>query len=279
MKVAPEGAGVLGAEIGLDAAQGEVHHGEAAGGGVALLPVDADVAEPAAVGFDEFFRLHEHAAGTAAGIVNAAFVGSEHLDEEPHDALRSVELAAFLSLGAGKLTKEIFVDATQNIFRAARLVAHSDCSNKVDEFAETILVERWPRVLLWQNAFEPRVIALDRDHRVIDDLSDSRLLRAVLKVCPPRRSRYPENVLRLVFILVFGVGAFFFGEFGVLLLEGIGNVLQKDQTEDDMLVLGCVHVGTEFVGSEPELVLEPNISRVVRVRFLWSSACHLILEN
>src|SRR5213080_3809171 len=60
-------------------------------GGVALLTVDTDVAELAAVGFDEFFRLYEHAAGTAAGIVNAAFVGSEHLDEESHDTLRCVE--------------------------------------------------------------------------------------------------------------------------------------------------------------------------------------------
>ena len=31
MEVATEGVGVLGAEVGLDAAQGEVHHGEAAG--------------------------------------------------------------------------------------------------------------------------------------------------------------------------------------------------------------------------------------------------------
>src|SRR5438034_9578196 len=85
---APEGVGLLFAEIGFDAADGEVHHGEAAGGGVALLTVDADVAEPAAVGFDEFFRLHEHAAGAAAGIVDAAFIGSEHLDEQSHDALR-----------------------------------------------------------------------------------------------------------------------------------------------------------------------------------------------
>src|ERR1051325_1377974 len=110
MKVAPEGAGVLGAEIGLDAADGEVHHGEAARGGVALLPVDADVAEPAAVGFDEFFRLHEHAAGTAARIVNAASVGSEHLNEETDDALRCVELAAFLALGARELAEEVFVN-------------------------------------------------------------------------------------------------------------------------------------------------------------------------
>ena len=28
------------------------------------------------MGFDEFLRLHEHAAGAAAGIVDAAFVGA-----------------------------------------------------------------------------------------------------------------------------------------------------------------------------------------------------------
>src|SRR5437899_11328095 len=84
---------------------GKVHHGEAARGGVALLTVDADVAELAAVGFDELFRLHEHAAGTAAGIVNATFVRSEHLDEKTYDSLRSVELAAFLAFGAGELAE------------------------------------------------------------------------------------------------------------------------------------------------------------------------------
>ncbi len=69
---------------------------------VGFLAVDADVANLAAVGFDEFFRLHEHAAGTAAGIVDAAFLGSEHLDEEADDALRGVELAALFALGAGE---------------------------------------------------------------------------------------------------------------------------------------------------------------------------------
>src|SRR5437867_11517173 len=117
MEIAPEGVGLLFAEIGFDAADGEVHHGETAGGGVALLTVDADVAELAAVGFDEFFRLHEHAAGTAAGIVNAAFVGSEHLDEKTHDALRGVELTTLFSLGAGKPAEEVFVNATEQILR------------------------------------------------------------------------------------------------------------------------------------------------------------------
>jgi len=99
------------------------HHGETARGGVAFLTVDADVAELAAVGFDEFFRLHEHATGTAARIVNAAFVGSEHLDEKTHDALRRVELATLLALGTGKSAKKVFIDATEDVFRAIRFVA------------------------------------------------------------------------------------------------------------------------------------------------------------
>jgi hypothetical protein len=132
------------------------------------LTVDADVAELAAVGFDEFFRLHEHAAGTAAGIVNAAFVRSEHLDEETHDALRSVELAAFHAF--------VFV----GIFRIGT-----------------------------------GVIAL----------------------------------IRRQLLMVF--------------FEAVGDVLKKDQPEDDMLVLGRVHVATELVGCEPKLSFEANVSGIV----------------
>ena len=122
MEIAPEGVGLLCAEVGLDAADGEVHHGEAARGGVALLAVDGDVAEPAAVGFDEFFRLHEHAAGTAARIVDAALVGREHLDQEADDALRRVELAAPLAFGTGEFAQEVFVHAAQDVLGAVRSV-------------------------------------------------------------------------------------------------------------------------------------------------------------
>src|SRR5207253_9094220 len=144
MEIAPEGVGLLFAEIGFDAADGEVHHGEAAGGGGALLTVNADVAELAAVGFDEFFRLHEHAAGTAARIVNAAFVGSEHLDEETHDALRGVELAALLAFRAGETAEEIFIDAAEQVEGPVLFVFRFVClrsgesyrADEVDEFAE-----------------------------------------------------------------------------------------------------------------------------------------------
>ena len=42
----------------------------------------------------------------------------------------------------------------------------------------------------------------------------------------------------------------------MLLLEGVGDVLQEDQAEDDVLVLGRVHVAPQLVGRLPELLRE-----------------------
>jgi hypothetical protein len=70
---------VVPANVGVDAAHGEVHLGQAPGGVVALLTVDGDVADAPAVFQHELFRLHKHAAGAAAGVVDATLVGFEHL--------------------------------------------------------------------------------------------------------------------------------------------------------------------------------------------------------
>ena len=57
-------------------------------------------------------------------------------------------------------------------------------------------------------------------------------------------------------------------EFGVLGLEGVRDVLEEDQPEDDVLVLGGVHVVAQRVGRGPELGLE---AEVCGVSFLTSS--------
>ena len=270
MEVAAEGVGVLGAEVGLDAAQGEVHDGEAAGGGVALLAVDADVAELAAVGFDEFFRLHEHAAGAAGGVVDAAFVGGEHLDEAAHDAGRGVELAAVLALGAGEAGEEILVDAAEQIDGAVGLLAlagggECDGGDEVDEFAEALLVEAGAGVVLGQDAFEARVVALDGDHGVVHGLADGGLLGAGLEVGPAGIGGHPEDVLGFVFVRVFGIGpgvvALAGEELGAVFLEGVGDVFEEDEAEDDVLVFRRVHVVAQLVGGEPELGLEADGGR------------------
>ena len=63
-----------------------------------------------AVRLDELLALHEHAARAAAGVVDAALVGRQHLDQHPDHAAGRVELAALLALGAGELGEEVLVD-------------------------------------------------------------------------------------------------------------------------------------------------------------------------
>jgi hypothetical protein len=46
-------------------------------------------------------------------------------------------------------------------------------------------------------------------------------------------------------------------------LEGVGDVLQENQAEYDMLVLRGIHVVAELVSSEPELGFKPDIGRGV----------------
>ena len=77
-----------------------------------------------------------------------------------------------------------------------------------------------------------------------------------LQVWPAGLLRHPEDVLRDVFVAVLRS---LFSPLGqhhrVALLEGVGDVLQEDEAEHDMLVLGGVHRAAERVGHRPQLGL------------------------
>ena len=178
---------------------------------------------------DELHRLHEHARGTAAGVVDAAAVGFEHLDQELDHAARRVELAALLPLGAGELGEEVLIDTAEHVLGTARLVADLDVADEVNDLAEARLVERGARVVLRQHALERRVVALDSDHGVFHELADSGLFGLRLQVCPACFGRHPEDALRPVLVGVFGIGPLRLlgDELGVTLLEGVGDVLEK----------------------------------------------------
>jgi len=63
-------------------------------------------------------------------------------------------------------------------------------------------------LLLRQDPFEPRVVSLNGDHRIINQLADGRLLRVVLQMLPTSFGGNPKDVLSLVLILIFRVGPF-----------------------------------------------------------------------
>jgi hypothetical protein len=240
------------------------------------------VTDFAAVGFNKFLALHEESARAVAAVIDAALVGGDHEDEELVHTLRGVELAAPLAFRAGETAEEVLIDAAKDVLGAVGAVAEADGADEVNEFAEAVLVERRAGIVFRENAFEARVVALDGDHGVVHDLADGGLLGAGLKVEPAGIGGHPEDVLGLVFVGVFGVRAdvvaFAGEEFGAVFLEGIGDVFEEDEAEDDVLVLRRVHVIAELVGGEPELGLEAEIGGGVfrrSGRGLLKISCHL----
>ena len=132
MQVAQEAVGGLRSEVGLDAADGEVHVRQPPRRRVGLLAEDRDVGLLPTVRLHEAFGLNEHTRRAAAGIVDAPLVGFEHLDEEPHDAARREELAAELALGLGELAEEVLVDAAERVAGFGATTLEADVGDQID---------------------------------------------------------------------------------------------------------------------------------------------------
>jgi hypothetical protein len=129
-----------------------------------------------------------------------------------------------------------------------------------------LLIERRTGVVYGEHALQHGILFLDRSQRIVDDLADSRLLGIVLQIRPARFLRNPEYIFGGVFISIFGdflarLGFFdvvfalrisgFLQEMSVLLFKSIGDVLEENQTEDDVFVFGGIHVAAQLIGSRP----------------------------
>jgi hypothetical protein len=82
---------------------------------------------------------------------------------------------------------------------------------------------------------------LDGEHGIVNGFANGGLLCFGFQLGPAGFLRDPEGVGGAVFIRVFRIssaGTVGF-EFGVLRLEGIRNVFEEDQAEDDVLVLAA----------------------------------------
>ena len=117
----------------------------------------------------------KHARRAAARVVHTALVRLQHLDQEPHDAARGVELAALATLGEGELLQEVLVDVAQNVGSAGFGAADPDVAHHVDHLAQAGLVECGAGVVLGQNAVERRVVPLDGDHSIVHETADGGL--------------------------------------------------------------------------------------------------------
>ena len=76
-------------------------------------------------------------------------------------------------------------------------------------------------------------------------------------------ARYSSGILRIGALFPFAF------ESGVPLLEGIGDVFQKDDPKDDMLVFGGIHAAAQGVGHLPKFGLIAGRRAAIGLR-----ACH-----
>ena len=274
VQVVEERVFVVLAEVRVDAADGHVHFRHFPGVGVGLLSVNAYVVAVATVVLDKLDALHEHAAGTAAGVIDAlAFARFEDAHDGFHDACGGVEFASLHAFVACELRNAVFVGAAEQIL--ARFgVAHVHVAEHIDHIAEYTLIEVGGRVVLGEHAFERLVVLLDFDHRLVENLADFGSMGGFRDFGPPGVLRYKEDVFAHVFVEVF-FEAFAFGdEFVVAFFECGRNVTQEDEPCENFAVVRRRDVPPEFAGGVPDLLFKAESCRGCLCRF--SCTCHSI---
>ena len=236
----------------IDAADGEIHFGQSPGRQVRFLAVDAD---PFRVSIDELLGLDEHPAGSAAGIVDAALVRLEHLDEEFDDGAGRVELSALLAFGESELAEEILEDVTENVGTLLLSGCKVQVREHIDQLSEDGSVQVLAGVDFWEDALQLVVFLLDGVHGRVESSTDGWRLGVIANMGPAGGRRDEENAFGGVLVAVFGVGAHLLLTLQALvdLLKSLGDVAEEDEAEDDMLVLGGIDVLAELIGGFKEL--------------------------
>ena len=226
----------------------QVHPGHAPRGVVGFLAEDGDVAPgpttiaiSACMCLDELIRLDKHARRAAAGVIDPAFVWLQHLHKQPDHRARRVELSTLPALGQCELLQKVLVDVTEHIRGPGLCAAHLDVAHHIDYLPQAGLVQGGSGVVLGQHVLEHRVIPFDGRHCIVNQPTDGGLTGLALERLPPSLARNPEDTLGTVLIWVLGVGALILLRFQLYVgfLEGIGDVLEENQTENDVLVLGA----------------------------------------
>ncbi len=257
-----EAALVVPFNVCVDAADREVHLAEPPRRVIRLLPIDGYIADPATVQLDELFRLHKHAAGAAARVVDPSLVRLDHLDHHTYDRARRVEFPTSLAFRTRELAKEILIDAPEHIARLSFFLAKCDARDKVDQFAKHHRVESRAGVVLREYTLEILVVLLDGQHGLVDHLSDRGLLRVRLKMGPARGGWHPKHVFGGVLVAVFRSLWIFGHKLGALGLEAVGNVLQKDKAECNVFVVRRFHVAAQLVGCLEQFCLKAEVASI-----------------
>ena len=189
-------------------------------------------------------------------------VGLDDLDERPHDAGGRVELARVLALRLRELGEAVLVGAPQDVARVA-LLRHLYVGEEVHDFAQAALVQLLAGEVLGEDVLELVVLRLDLAHGLVDDLAHLGGVRGGGDGLPAGALRHEEDVLRRVLVAILLEALSLVDKLLVALVELVGDVLEEDEPEHDVLVLGGIDVAAQLVGGAPDLLLEANLGGVV----------------
>ena len=102
-------------EVCRYASNSQIHLCQFEGGVSVLLSIDGHILFVSAVSFDEFNRLHEHTARTAAGVIKNTVIRFKHFGNQVDDTFRRVKFSLTLSFGKSKFAQEVFIHTPDNI--------------------------------------------------------------------------------------------------------------------------------------------------------------------
>ena len=243
-------------DIAFQAVHGQVHLGQANGGGVLLQPPDEQFfRRAAAMLFDGPGTLHEHTAGTAGRVEDDSVIRVDHMGNQGDNGNGSEELAAVMGLLVGELGQKVFIDAAEDI--AGNLLQLLRVEGP-KQLAEDIVVQLLV-FGLGEDAAQVLVILLDGLHRLdqrLGPIGTVRQRHQRIKLCfgPQKDGALFGKVLlgqRPGFPTPAGQGRLdlHFNQ----KIPAIG-MTQKHQPHDrqEVLIAGIVGIGPQSIRSVPQ---------------------------
>jgi len=190
-------------------------------------------------------------ARAAGGVEHPPLKRLEHLDQQPGDRRWREVLAAAVALRAGELLDEVLIRTPKDVARCAGVRAEADLRDRLHQRAHQLGRERRAGVDAREHFAQTRVFPLDRGERIVDPPRDvgpggrdeqrrptgglgnpedvlGDVLVAVLKRLRPRR--------RVLDVCLAPRRGDLVLERRAALLEGVGDVLQDEQPQDEVLV-------------------------------------------
>ena len=247
-----KGVGGFVAQVAGDAADGEVHLRKFIRGAGVFLAIYGDFALVAVVRLDKLHALHEHAARTAAGVVNLAAVGFNHFGDETDNCLGCIEFALALAFGDGELAEEIFIDAANDIlFLVFDGVDAVDVADERREFCGVELQAR--EIVVGERPAQRLVLLFDVRKRGVDQERNITLAGMLDDKAPAGSFFQIKDVVLVVELGHFHVFLAAGGdELFALFLELVACKLQEDKRKHHVLVFGGFHAAAQLVRRLPE---------------------------